>query len=215
MAMVIPPPFVLAISGTSLSSDGRLATPDYHWRYHLERHIKAHPACKSPVVILNTAKGSAQSIWGKKQSLVYAPMKPGYLLREDYSVNNCVAVGGGEQNTGAIVPLATADQDFEDEVTEYRAHNPAIKIAHMTMSSVGAGQTLRTSMEDWIVAGRLKATALDIPHVENYVNWPKPLDPALTDGLDELHPLWANAFELWSWPQIRDQVDTWIEEHYA
>jgi hypothetical protein len=69
------------------------------------------------------------------------------------------------------------------------------------MSSASAADVARANLAAYYANGTANATALDIPTLDHYALWPKPLNPADTVDADGLHPLWS-AFELYSYPAI-------------
>lgn len=172
-------PFVLMLGGTSLTA-GRLCTPPYPWTMRLLADMRADPACKGEVIIINTGKGSETSNFGAAQAAKFAALKPTHVLMEDFGINDC-AIGP--------VSLAQATINFDAMVASYRAANPDVIICHQTMSPASAGDLSRANLADYYDNGTANAVLNDIETFDNYNGtalvpggWPKPLPPELTVG---------------------------------
>jgi hypothetical protein len=194
MAAIIADVLTIAISGTSFSA-GIYCTPDDPWPLRLERDLRASPECKGEVRIWNTAKGSQQSSWGVSQANIWAPLKPDVLLKEDFGINDCVALPN-------IVSLADATVNFNAECDTYLAHNPNIVIIHQTMSPAAAIDANRNLLPDYYENGRQNAAARGILTLDHYASYDKPLDVTKTVNNDALHPLFANMFGVHAYPLI-------------
>jgi hypothetical protein len=50
--------------------------------------------------------------------------------------------------------------------------------------------------------------------MDNYAGWPKPLDPALTDSNDGLHPIWTGAVDTYLYPYVLAWARARMAEHW-
>jgi hypothetical protein len=192
MGADIRSPMVLMLLGSSLTT-GRLCTPPNSWDISLREAMRAHANCKGPLRVVNIGQGSQTSAFGLSQSQKYAALRPSHLLTEDFGINDC-AIGP--------VSLPQAAANLNGIYDNFQAARPNIVIAHQTMSPASAGDANRVNLAAYYAQGTAISTARGIPTVDNYATWPKPLDPVLTVDGDGLHPLWDNAFALYSYPNI-------------
>lgn len=179
MGAPIRPTLTLMLGGTSLTA-GRLCTPPLPWTYYLAQDMRASPYCKGPVCIINTGKGSQTSNFGATEAARMAPLRPDYVLMEDFGINDC-AIGP------VSIPQATIN--FNSMVASYRAANAAAVLAHQTMSPASAGDASRTNLASYYDNGLANAVLNDMESLDNYDGtllvpggWPKPLDPNITVG---------------------------------
>lgn len=182
----------LLLLGTSLTT-GRLCTPPDSWPLKLLRDMMSHQNCKGPVRVLNIGQGSTTSDFGASQAALYAQTRPTHVLYEDFGINDC-AIGP--------VSLPQAAVNNQLIIDRFKAARPDVVMAHQTMSPASAADVNRVNLAAYYNQGTAIATANGIPTINNYGTWPKPLDPLLTVDGDGLHPLWDNAFALYSYPNI-------------
>lgn len=167
----------LMLGGTSLTA-GRLTTPPIPWTYYLAEDMRASEFCQGPVRIINTGKGSQTSNFGATEAARMAPLRPDFVLMEDFAINDC-AIGP--------VSISQATANFNSMVASYRAANPEVVIVHQTMSSASAGDASRTNLAAYYDNGLANAALNGLESLDNYYGtalvpggWPKPLPVNLT-----------------------------------
>lgn len=200
---MVLPPFVAAFLGTSLTS-GRLAAD---WVPTLNREIREFPEAVGPVVILNLGKGSQNSAWGVTQAPLLTALKPTHILFEGFAINDCIDLGAGPAITRAQHIL-----NIQTMVAGWRAGIPAVDLTIQTMSSISAANAAqRPNLADYYADEIATGATLGMRTLDNYANWPKPLNPALTDSGDGLHPIWAGAVDTYLYPAIK----AWARDRMA
>lgn len=207
-AFSYPTPFVLALAGTSLTQ-GRLATPPTSWALRLLTEMRASEECKGVVRVVNSGVGSSTSgtsaapAGGITQARIFSPQRPTHLLMEDFGINDCVP--------SSAISLVQQTANLNTIRDLYVAANPDVVIVHQTMSSASAADVNRTTLADYYANGTTWAASHGLLTLDNYADWPKPLNPADTVDGDGLHPLWDNVFQTYSYPNIL----TWARDAMA
>jgi hypothetical protein len=207
--MSVRAPFVLAVTGTSLST-GRLSAD---WVPTLERELRVVPECKGPLRgILNMGHGG----WTSADILANAPLisalKPTHILFEGGAINDCVDTGAGPaisrgQHIANIIAM----------IAEWRARTPNSILTLQTMSSVSASMTIRPNLADFYADEIATAAAQSVAYIDHFPFWPNPLNAALTypDPIttvpDGLHPIFVGAVDTYSYPATK----TWARAQMA
>ena len=183
-SIVVPPPFVLALLGTSLTITGRFSAD---WATKLARELQTYPEAVGPVRVLNLAKGSQTSTsWGIVKAPEISGLKPTHILTEGFAINDCVDSGGGP-----AVSRAQHILNIQAMVAEWQANIPGVDITLMTMNPVSTlVATLRPALADFYADEIATATTLGVRVLDNYGGvaggpaggWPKPMDASKTNG---------------------------------
>lgn len=177
------------------------------------RFIKDAPqiaGALGPIDTINEGKGSTNSDWGLANIGLIAARRPSHVLIDTWSINDAAVTAGVPQ-----VTEANHDLNVTAVVAALRAARADVRIALMTMSSVGAaGVALRPNLGNYYTRDVALAATLGTQLIDNYYGtalvpggWPKPgpdvlyqIDPA-TGTPDLLHPT-AAAFTTYSQPNI-------------
>lgn len=170
MGVPIPRTLQLQLLGSSLTA-GRLETPDNPWHLQLLADMKRSPYCKGPVSMINIGQGSQTSNFGVTQSALFAPLRPDYVLTEDFGINDC-AIGP--------VTLPQAAANLAQMIANYQTANPDVVICHQTMSPASAGDGLRGNLAAYYTQATAIFTAHGLQTLDHYADWPKPLPVNLT-----------------------------------
>lgn len=194
MPDLIRKPFALALLGSSLTT-GRLAAD---WVPTLQREIILQPEAKGPVRLYNRGHGSMDSAWGLTQAQAIADLGVSHVLFEGFAINDCVDFGAGPDQT-----RAQHIANIQGMVAIWRAANPDVDLTIQTMSSVSAAVAAgRPALADYYADELATGATLGIRTMDNYAGWPKPLDPALTNGADGLHPIWTGGVDTYLYPNV-------------
>lgn len=215
MASVIPPPLIVHLSGTSLTS-GPLCSPPRNWDLELIHYMESSELCKGRVIFVNTGRGSRQSNWAVSQSAIFAPMRPTHLLLEDFSINDCAPIAP-PNGTGDRIAVLDARANLAAACTAYSTANPDVIISVMTMSPASADDANRPDHIDWVEGARSFASDNGLTLVDNYATWAAngnvPLPTELTQQLDKLHPTW-DGFRDNSFDNLKAWADAAMEAHF-
>jgi lysophospholipase L1-like esterase len=195
-APAIKRPYVIATVGTSLTS-GRLATS---WDTDLQNALTQ--VVDREVRVLSLGKGSQTSTsWLIPTQANVAAHKADMILFEGFAINDC-AMGISQAEHIANINAFVAYQ---------RANSARSRLCIQTMSSVVSTDTNRTNLGAYYADEIARAAALGIDSLNHYLNWPKPLDPYLTQidpttgQPDGLHPTKA-AVRQYTFPTIVNYI---------
>jgi hypothetical protein len=210
---VNPPPFVLAILGSSLST-GRLSAD---WVPTLTYELPDQPQAVGRIIVYNLGKGSQNSAWGVTQIPLLTALKPTHILFEGFAINDCIDTG-----SGPAISQAAHIANIQTMAAAFIAGIPGVDLTIQTMSSISASiagtrPQLAAYYADEITTGN----ALGIRTLDNYSNWPTPLNQALTQidpntGVgDGLHPIWTGAVDTYLYPNVLSWARTRMAEHFG
>jgi hypothetical protein len=200
-------PFVLAITGTSLTT-GYLAAD---WVPKLQNELRGCPEAKGPVHIYNLGHGGWTSVDILANAPLLAALNPSHILFESGSINSSVDTG-----SGPAVTRAANITNIQAMVALWKAANPAVDLTIQSMSSISAVDTIRPNLADYYADDIATGTTLGIRTLDHYNGvpggvaggWPKPLAQNLTHvdpttGLgDGLHPIWTGAVDTYLYPNV-------------
>ncbi|MES2034887.1 MAG: SGNH/GDSL hydrolase family protein [Pseudomonadota bacterium] len=200
MSFAIPRPLVLMTNGSSLSANSRLATPPRPWPDRLAWDFRCQPEAVGPFVLIPRGHGGWMS--GDIRADLLGPggaaEKPTHVFLESGDINASVVSGGVPAE---IRTLKTSNQ--LDMIAALRAANPAVDITFLTMSPVStAGAGLRPNLADYYTDTVNTAIANGCDYLDLYAAWPHPLPEWMTNGFDGLHPVMANAFDIYAYRAI-------------
>lgn len=208
MTIATPPPFVLALTGTS-ESTGRLSAFPVGLRPQLSRDLPVQPEAVGQVIVLDKGHGG----WTSNDILLEAPdiaaLRPNHILAEAGDINDCVDFGGGPAITRAQKVL-----NMQAAVAIWRGAIPGVDITFQTMNPVSAvGAAVRPTLSDYYADTMVQAASLGLDSIDNYAAWPKPLPEWMSNAFDGLHPVWANAVEVYAYRAIlfklRQKMAAW------
>ena len=208
MTLALPQPFVLACTGTSLT-EGKLAAFPVGWVQRLMAELPLQPEAIGQVIVLPFGHGG----WTSADILAEAPalsaQRPNHILAESGDVNDCVVTGGVP-----AISRAGKISNMNAMVFAWLANNPAVDITFQTMNPVGAaGGTLRPNYVDYKNDTLANAAILGCGIIDHWPDWTNPIPDWQTNAFDQLHPVWANAFETVAYRKIlfwcRQKMAAW------
>lgn len=209
MSLALPPPFVLMTNGTS-ETYGRLAAYPYGWAERLAVDLPQQPEAVGQVVVIPRGHGGWTSLDVLNDITVAAASeRVTHALIEPGDINSCVVSGGVP-----VYDRATKTAHVDAMVAALQAANPAIDITLQTMNPVSAGGAgLRPNLADYYADTIARAGVLGIGALDNYAAWPKPLPEWMSFCFDGLHPVWANAVEIYHYRAVlflmRQKMAAW------
>lgn len=201
-------PFVAAIGGTSESS-GRLSGWPVIWRARLAQELLLQPEAVGPIVLWDKGHGG----WTSADILNAAPdiasLRPNFILAESGDMNDCFQTGG--------VPAISRSQKILNQQaasTIWTTAIPGVDIVWRTANPVSTAVAVgRPNLADYFADTLATATALGQGTLDNAAAWPTPLPEWMCFGFDGLHPVWANAVEIYEYRAIlflfRQKMAAW------
>lgn len=198
MTLALARPFVLLTDGTS-EDYGRLAAYPYGWAERLAVDLPQQPEAIGQVVVIPRGHGGWTSLdvlnditaAAAAERVTHALIAPG-------DINSCVVSGGVP-----VYDRATKITHMNAMAAALLAANPAIDITFMTSNPVSAaGAALRPNLADYYADTVARAAALGVGSLDNYAAWPNPLPEWMSFCFDGLHPVWANAVEVYAYRAI-------------
>jgi len=191
--MTVRTPFVLAVTGTSLTT-GRLSAD---WRAQLARDLICQPEAKGPIRVYDLGHGG----WTSADILANAPvlsaLKPTHILFEGGAINDCVDSG-----SGPAISRAQHILNIQAMIAEWQTNIPGVDLTIQSMSSVSSSMTIRPNLVDFYSDEIATGALAGIRTMDNYAGWPKPLNVALTNASDGLHPIWTGAVDTYLYPNV-------------
>lgn len=203
---VVRKPFVLALTGTSLTT-GRLSAD---WRATLNRELPLQPEAKGPVRVYDLGRGS----WTSQDILDAAPrvsaLRPTHILFEGGGINDCPDFG-----SGPVISRAQHILNIQAMYAEWTGAVPGVDLTIHTMNPVStAGAAIRPALADYYGDEIAVGATLGIRTMDHYAAWPKPLPPELTYDGDGLHPIWTGAVDTYLYPAVLAWARARMAEHW-
>lgn len=201
-------PFVGCITGTSESS-GRLSGWPDTLVGRLKRELQFQKEAVGPVILWDKGHGG----WTSQDILNEAPdiaaLRPNFILAESGDMNDSFVSSG--------VPVIARPQkivNMRAAAAIWTAAIPGVDIVWRTANPVSTAVAVgRPNLPDYFADTLATATTDGFGTLDNAAAWPTPLPEAMCFGFDGLHPVWANAVEIYEYRAIlflfRQKMAAW------